>query len=104
MVTSNVDSIAGEGKIDGYKNEMLKALQLGDIEAYETMVEALHDEEVEDSEIKKKIQDTYIKKYKEAYRKNNFDKMAEIEEILFNTGYDFDISGWESDVDKKYGR
>ena len=103
MVTNTVDSIAAEGKIDGYKNEMLKALQLGDIDAYETMVEALHDEEVEDSEIKKKIQDTYINKYKEAYRTGDYETMVDIQDIFDDSGFDFNTDAWEEAVDKKYG-
>lgn len=103
MVTSNVDAIAEEGKIDGYKNEMVKALQLGDVDAYETMVEALLEEDVKESDIRKKIQDTYINKYNDAYRRSDYEEMADIQEILDDSGFDFDTDAWEEAVDKKYG-
>lgn len=69
------------------------------------MVEALHQEGIEDSEIKNKIRDTYRNQYKDAYRKGDTERMAEIEETLDMTDYDFSklISGWEDDVDEKYG-
>ena len=103
MVTSNVGAIAEEGKIDGYKNEMVKALQLGDIDAYETMVEALLEEEVSESDIRRKIQDTYINKYKDAYRRSDYEEMADIVDILDDSGFNFDTDAWEEAVDKKYG-
>jgi hypothetical protein len=64
------------------------------------MVEALHELGVEDSEIKTKIGNTYRDQYKEAYRKGDEAKMAEIEDILDNTGFDFDIDKWEEQVDE----
>ena len=64
------------------------------------MVEALHGEDVEDSEIKSKIATKYRDQYKEAYRKGNYERMSEIEEILDNTGYSFDVGAWEDQVDE----
>ena len=43
-----------------------------------------------------------MNKYKEAYRTDDYETMDEIEEILDNTGYDFDIGAWEEAVDEKY--
>ena len=94
-----VATITKEAKVTGYKDEMIKALNDGDYDAYETMVEALHREEVEDSEIKTKIGNTYRDLYKAAYRKNDTVRMAEIEDLLDNTGYNFKIYEWEEQVD-----
>ena len=62
-----VASIAKDSKVDGYKKEMIKALDANDFETYETMIQALHDEGVADKDIKNKIASTYRDKYKEAY-------------------------------------
>ena len=81
---------------------MIKALNAGDWEAYDTMVEALKQADVEDNTIKTKIGDTYRDQWKTAYRKGDEEKMAEIEEILDNTGFDFNIygkNGWMDKVD-----
>ena len=86
--------------VDEYKSDMMKALDTGDYEGYETMVEALRNEGVEDSSIKEKIGNKYRDQYKDAYRKGNYEKMAEIEETLDNSGFDFDLNKWENDVDK----
>jgi len=59
------------------------------------MVAALRNLDVEDSTIKQKIGDTYRKEYKKAYVKGDTDKMSEIEEILFYSGFDFDFDKWE---------
>jgi hypothetical protein len=99
-----VKSIAHDGKISFYESEMIKALNAGDIETYDTMVEGLHELDVEDSTIKTKIGNTYRDQYKDAYREGDTERMAEIEEILDATGYDFNISGkggWEDQVDAK---
>ena len=98
---TSVQTIAKDSKITGYQNEMIKALNAGDYEAYDTMVEALHQEDVEDSAIKTKIGNTYRDQYKDAYKNGNFERMSEIEEILDNTGFSFDTDAWEEQVDKK---
>ena len=67
------------------------------------MVEALREEEVEDSKIKEKIGNKYRDQYKDAYLKGDYDRMAEIEELLDNTGFDFDLDKWEKDADEKRG-
>jgi hypothetical protein len=100
----SVESFTRDGKVGSYTAKMMQALDQLDYESYETMIEALHEEEVEDSTIRKKISDKYCKQYKDAYRKNNFEKMDEIEERLSMTDFEFDLDGWEDDVDKKYGR
>jgi hypothetical protein len=92
-----------EGKVATCKTDMMTSLESGDYDGYDTMVEALHELGVEDSEIKTKIGNTYRDQYKEAYRKGDEAKMAEIEDILDNTGFDFDIDKWEEQVDEKYG-
>lgn len=93
-------SIAKDAKINGYKDEMIKALNAGDWEAYDTMVEALHQSEVEDGDIKTKIGNTYRDQYKDAYKKDDWQRMSEIEDILDNTGFSFDIGAWEKQVDQ----
>ena len=37
-------------------------------------------------------------------RKGDYIRMAEIEELLDNTGFDFDYYKWQKDVDEKYGK
>jgi hypothetical protein len=98
-----VATITKEAKITSYKNDMMTALATDDYDGYETMVEALLEEGVEESEIKTKISVKYRDLYKAAYRKGDEEAMAEIEEILDNTGFDFDLGAWEDQVDEKYG-
>ena len=38
------------------------------------------------------------------YRKGNYERMSEIEEILDNTGYSFDVGAWEDKVDETLGK
>jgi hypothetical protein len=94
-----VDSIAKTGKISSYKDKMMKALESGDYEGFETMVEALRELDVEESTIKTKIGDKYRKEYKKAYIKGDTNKMSKIEEMLFYSGYDFDLGEWEEKAD-----
>jgi predicted Holliday junction resolvase-like endonuclease len=101
-VTSVAD-ITREGKITSYNTKMMTSLEMGDVVGYETMVEALHEQGVEDQKIKEKIANKYRDKYKEAYRKNQQNVMAQIEEILDMTDFNFDLEGWEEQVDEKYG-
>ena len=88
-------------KITDNKKEMIKALDMNDYEAYDTMIEALHEQGVTDESIKNKIADTYRDQYKDAYRSGNWVRMAEIEQILDNTGYSFNVLNWEKAVDKE---
>ena len=99
-----IAEITKSSTVKGYEGRMLQALELGDFDTYETMVEALHQEEVEDSAIKTKIGTAYRDKYKTAYINDDFATMAEIEEILDNTDFDFDLDAWEERADEKYGR
>jgi hypothetical protein len=101
-----VETITKDAKIASYKEDMLESLANGDYEGYETMIEALHEEDVEDSDIKTNISNAYRDQWKDAYRKGNYERMNEIEEILDNTGFDFNIygkNGWEDKVIEKYG-
>jgi hypothetical protein len=100
----SVESFTRYGKVGSYTAKMMQALDQLDYESYETMIEALHEEEVEDSTIRTKIANKYRDQYKDAYRKNNFEKMDEIEERLSMTDFEFDLDKWEDDVDKKYGQ
>lgn len=104
MGENPVASIANDSKVSGYENRMIQALNLGDYEAYETMIEALHEADVEDSAIKTKIGNAYRTKYQKAYINDDFATMAEIEDILDNTDFDFDLDDWEEKADKKYSR
>ena len=56
---------------------------------------------MEDSTIKTKIGDTYRDQYKEAYRNDDYVRMFEIEEMLDNTGFDFNLMNWEKAVDEE---
>ena len=100
-VETSVGTIAKDSKIASTKNEMIKALNARDYDAYDTMVQALYDEGLEESDVKAKIRDYYREQYKDAYRKKMKDRISEIEEILDNTGIDFDelIDGWKEAVD-----
>ena len=104
MGANPVATVTKDAKITSYKSDMMVALAAGDYEGYDTMVEALHGEGVEDSEIKNKISGVYRDKYKEAYRKGDTEQMAEIEELLDNTGFNFDLNNWEKQVDEKYNQ
>ena len=113
-----VDRIAKDSKIAWQKNEMIKALDDGDYEAYETMVQALRDAEVEDTSIKEKISTTYRDRYKAAYEKATYlttpgtaeyekamMELHDIEELLDMTGFSFNIygkDGWQAKVDETY--
>lgn len=108
--SKDVASIAKDGKIAGLKNELIKALDADDYEAYDAMVEAIreeYDDEADaDAAIKKKIGDTYRDQWKKAYRMSDETRMAEIEDILEYSEYDFNIygkGGWQEKVDEKYG-
>lgn len=103
MVASSVDNIAKDSKVINMKDELIKALNAGNYDAYDTMIEALAEEGVEGSEIKTKVGNTYRDQYKDAYRRGDYETMAEIEDILDSSGYDFDLEAWEEQVDKKYG-
>ena len=99
-----VADVAKGSKVTSYKTNMITSLSAGDYEGYEAMVEALRSEGVADTEIKEKIADFYRDQYKSAYRKKDPEKMAEIEDILDNTDFTFNISGkggWEDQVDKE---
>ena len=98
-----VQNVISEGKVSSYNASMMTALENGDYGAYDTMVEALHQEGVEDSTIRTKIGNKYRDQYKDAYLKGDYDRMAEIEELLDNTGFDFDLDKWEKDADEKRG-
>jgi hypothetical protein len=97
----DVSSIVKSGKIASYNADLMQSLENGNQEAYDTMVEALHEQGVEDGDIKTKIATKYRDQYKEAYRKGNNERMAEIENILNMTGYAFDLEKWERAVDEK---
>jgi O-methyltransferase involved in polyketide biosynthesis len=83
---------------------MIKDLESGNYEDYDSMVEALREAGVEDSTIKANIGNKYRDQYKDAYLKGDYDRMAEIEELLDNTGFDFDLDAWEEQANKKYGK
>ena len=102
---ATVATIAKDSRIAGYKDEMIKALKAEDYEAYETMAQALYDEGLEESDVMGKIRDYYREQYKDAYRKGLDDRMMEIEEILDNTGFDFEdmIMSWQEKVDEEQG-
>lgn len=100
---SNVATIAKDSKISSTKNEMIKALNARDYDAYDTMVQALYDEGLEESDVRAKIRDYYREQYKDAYRKKMKDRISEIKEILNNTGIDFSdlIDNWQEAVDEE---
>ena len=102
-VETSVGKIAKDSKIASTKNEMIKALNARDYDAYDTMVQALYDEGLEESDVRAKIRDYYREQYKDAYRKKMKDRIAEIEEILNNTGIDFSdlIDNWKEAVDEE---
>ena len=79
-----IAQIAKDAKVKGHENEMVKALNRSDYEAYEAMVQALYDDGVEDKDIKSKINDTYRDAWKDAYKRNDTPRMVEIEEMLYH--------------------
>jgi polyhydroxyalkanoate synthesis regulator phasin len=91
---------------------MMQCIEKGNWEYFDTYVEALCEEGVEDSEIKDKISKKYCSQWKDSYRKyletedKKYDnQMKEIEELLDNTGFKFNIygkNGWKVNVDKEY--
>ena len=83
--------------------ELLKAVKAQDATAFDTMIQALHDNGVEDKTIKEKIakEGGYRDAYKAAYLADDIDKMYEIEDILDMTGFDYDYKSWRKDADKK---
>jgi hypothetical protein len=98
-----IAKIAKDAVIGGYEKDMVDALDEGDYETYETMRQALYDNDVEDSSIKEKIGNTYRDQWKDAYKKNDNERMEEIEDAIFHSGYDINIygkGGWQSQVDK----
>lgn len=92
---------AKKNRITTNKGNMITALSQGDIEGYETMVEALREDGVDDKTIKNKIADTYRDQYKDAYRNGDYSEMERIETLLSNTDFDFDTYSWEKAVDKE---
>ena len=101
---TTVAEIAKDGKITSCYDNMLTSLKNGDYMGYETMVEALHQMDVEDSKIKEKIANKYRKSYQQAYISGDQYKMAEIEQILDMTDFSFDLNKWEEDAEKNYGK
>jgi hypothetical protein len=100
----DVGTIATEAKVTTYNAEMIKALDAGDWEAYGTMVEGLREAGVSDTTIKTRIGNTFRDRWKDAYRAGDDERMAEIEEILEMSGFDFSSNiygsgGWASKVD-----
>ena len=91
----SVEDIIHAGTVTGYKNEMMKALKVGDIDTFDDMVEALREQDVPYTEIKKRIGDTYSDQYKEAYIMDDYETMNMIEDLLDDTGFKFDLDAWE---------
>ena len=96
-----VQKVTKDGMVSYYNDEMLKALDSRDYEAYATMVEGLREYGVSDTDIKSKIAGKWRDKYKEAYKNGDFETMIEIEEMLDETDFIFDVASWEEQVDKK---
>lgn len=99
----SVASIAEEGKKNNYKTHMMTSLDTQDWTGYDTMLQGLQDMGVDDSTIKTWIGNKYRDQYKSAYRKGDNAEMSRIENLLDNSGFDFDIDAWEEQVDNKYG-
>jgi hypothetical protein len=107
-----VSEMVQDGKTTDYKVKMMQCIEDGNWEGYEDYVEALREEGVEDSSIKSKINSKYSGQWKDAYRKyletgneKYSDRMAEIEELLESTGFEFNIygnKGWEEKVDESF--
>lgn len=96
--------IASSGKVTSYKTKMIDALEAGDFEGYEAMVEGLRQEGVSDADIKEKVGNKYRDLWKDAYRKDSEDRMSEIEDILDHTDFDFNIygdGGWATQVNNE---
>lgn len=112
----SVSEMIKDGKTTDYKSKMIQCLDDGNLEGFETYVEALREEGVEDSTIKTKIGDKYRDQWKKAYRNyletenEKYSKqMEQIEDILDTvsdlTDFEFNIygkNGWESKVDEEY--
>ena len=97
-----IEEATQNAKVTRYKAKMLQCLGSGDIEGYDTMVEALREADVSDSTIKSSIRNAYHDKYIAAYLKDDYETMSEIENILDNTDFDFDLDEWEEKADEKY--
>ena len=108
------DPVAGitkDGRIAANESKMMSCLESGDSEGYETMIEALHEDGVDDAVIKTKIGNKYRDQYKDAYREylktgsqEAYDRMTEIEETLDSTDYDFNYdgkNGWQEKVEEE---
>lgn len=97
-----VTTISQNGAKTYYKSELLKALKAEDMDTFDTCVEALKENGMEDSAIKTAIADSgYRDEYKAAYRRGDDMRMLEIEETLDSTGYDYDFAKWRKDEQKK---
>ena len=101
VTISSVEEATSSGSVSYYQDLMLTSLNAGDYKAYDTCIQALRDNNVEDSTIKTKLGNTYREKYKTAYRKNDYATMLDIEDMLDHTGFDFDYQKWQDDVDEK---
>ena len=99
--SDDVLAAASSGSVTYYKDAMITALDANDFSAFDTCVQALHDNGETDTKIKEKIRNTYINKYKEAYRKQDYVTMLDIEDMLDRTGYDFNYQGWQDAVDEE---
>ena len=95
------DAKKKDNRVTANKNNMITALNSGDIEGFETMVEALRQDGVSDESIKERISKAYRDQYKEAYRNDDFVRMDEIEELLDSTGFSFNLSNWEKAFDNE---
>jgi hypothetical protein len=91
---------AKDNTITALNTEMLKAVEAKDATAYDTVVEALHENGVDDDTIKKKIANKYRDQYKAAYKADDLGKMIEIEEMLDMTGFRFDFKSWRKQANK----
>lgn len=109
-----VESLMQSGLATEYSQKMMKALEQGDVQAYddylESYVDAVGDENEAYSKARDKIRNKYSEEYKQAYQlylktgeKQYEDKMSHIEELLDDSGFDFKIADWESDVEEKLG-
>ena len=113
-----VDDFIRSGKITSYKSKMIACLQDGNYEGFSNYVGALQDEGVKDSDISGKISDAYRDRWKAAYERATYlteegtpeyraavAELDEIEFILDNTGFNFNIEGkggWRQKVEEKY--
>ena len=104
--SKGVKEIAKDSKLASYKEEIIKALDDENYDAYDTMVEAIraeYDDEAEaDATIKTKLGNAYRDQWKDAYKNGDDARMLEIEDILDYTGFNFNIygkGGWQEKVD-----